>query len=491
MKLFPKSKPGAPVAAGATPPYQPIDRVNLLGLLDRVVNQGESCVLRLREPRGAWTYAFQGGGLVHASGGAVRGARQAFDLLWEFQQGEVSLSAGVDPTLGSNLYIDKARLQDMLLRSQAALHGPGSPYIPPDQQRPIQPVNQPWAQRPTAPPPGWHPAPQAPPGYPGQPPQGYPTAPSPGYPAGPPPGYPGGPPPGYPGQPPQGYPGGPPPGYQGAPPPQGYPAPRPAGYPAAPPGGHPAPPVYSPPPAGRPQAQPPQPWPGYPGQPPVPPPYPTVAAQPPAPPAPPRPQPRQATPPTFSVPPMALPRPRGTVSLPGRSAPPLPALPRAPAPQAAPAQDPNRAATPVDELKTLRATLMSQAPAAPVQGPPPNWSVVGPGGAVAPPPPAKGARGKVAKPARTGKPGPFKAWARVKLITFLLWACERRYSEDDHWTVKDAFEVATLELRDQFFGAFSQSFKAAKPTGRPSDEFEGDQIASGRGRRGKSRGRKR
>ncbi len=473
MKLFPKSKPGAPAAAGATPSFQPIDRVNLLGLLDRVVNQGESCVLRLREPRGAWTYAFQGGGLVHASGGVVRGARQAFDLLWEFQQGEVSLSAGVDPTLGSNLYIDKARLLDMLRRSQASLHGPGSPYIPPDQQRPIQPVNQPWAQRPTAPPPGWNPAPQAPSGYPGQPPQGYPAA----------------PPPGYPARPPQGYPAGPPPGYPGAPPP-GYPAPRPAGYPAAPPAGYPAPPVYSPPPPAHPQAQPPQAWPGYPVQQPGPPPYPAVAAQPPAPPAPPRPQPRQATPPTFSVPPMALPKPRGTVNLPGRSAPPPPAPLRAPAPQAAPAQDPNRAATPVDELKTLRATLMSQAPAAPVQGPPPNWNVVGPGGAVAPPPPAKGARGKVAKPAKTGKPGPFRAWARVKLITFLLWACERKYSADDHWTVKDAFEVATLELRDQFFGAFSQSFKSAKPSSRPGEDFDGDQIASGRSR-GRSRGRKR
>jgi hypothetical protein len=145
----------------------------------------------------------------------------------------------------------------------------------------------------------------------------------------------------------------------------------------------------------------------------------------------------------------------------------------------------------VDELKTLRATLMSQAPAAPVQGPPPNWNVRGPEGGVAPPPaPARGARGKAAKPARTGKPSPFRAWARVKLITFLLWACERKYAEDDHWTVKDAFEVATLELRDQFFGAFSQSFKAAKPSGRPSDEFDGDQIASGR-TRGRSRGRKR
>ena len=491
MKLSGKSKPGAPSPAGAQPSFQPIDRVNLLGLLDRIVNNGEACVVRLREPRGTWTYAFQGGGLVHASGGAVRGARQAFDLLWEFQQGEVSLSAGADPSLGSNLYIDKGRLVEMIRRSQSSLQGPGSPYIPPDQQRPIAPVNQPWSpagQRPPAPPPGWNPAP-------------YPQA----YPA--PPGYPQASPPAYPAQQP-GYPAGGPQPYQ-----------PPPGYPQAYPGQAP----YQVPPAAQPPArppQPPQPWPAYPAQAPqapLPPqPYPPMGAppmppqapprpmappppqampqrppQPMAPPAPPRPQPRSATPPSFSVPPMPLPKPRGTVNLPGRSAPPPP-----PAPIAPPSPAPQAAAgpvTPVDELKTLRATLVSHAPAAQPQAPPANWQVRGPGGPVAPPPaPAKG-RGrapKVPKAPGVSKPSPFRAWARVKLITFLLWACERRYSEDDHWTVKDAFEVATLELRDQFIGAFSQLGQGAKTSQPENDEFSGDQIASGRSR-GRSRGRRR
>jgi hypothetical protein len=463
MKLFSKSKPGAPSAAGASPPtFQPIDRVNLLGLLDRIVSQGEACVVRIRDPKGAWTYAFQGGGLTHASGGAVGGARQAFDLLWEFQQGEVSMTAGADPALSSNLYIDKARLLDLIRRSQAALHGPGSPYIPPDQQRPIQPVNQPWpppGQRPGTPPPGWNPA-----AYP----QPYPGAAPPGYPAAPPPGYPAGP--------------------------QGYPAPPP-GYP----GGYPAPPAYPPqpgaPPPARPQGQPPQPWPGYPPQPPgAPQPYPPSAAQPLAPPppppmAPPARQPRPATPPTFSVPPMPLPKPRGTVNLPGRSAPPPPPV-AAPIPQPAPGP-----VTPVDELKTLRASLVSQAPAVPVPGAAPNWNVRGPGGAVAPAPAqvkGKGAKGaKAAKGVKAPRqPGKLRSWGRVKLITFLLWACERRYSADDHWTVKDAFEVATLELRDQFLGAFSQSFQSGKSSKPGGDEFDGDQIASGRSR-GRTRGRKR
>lgn len=441
MKLFAKSKPGAPSAAGATPRFQPVDRVNLLGLLDRIVNQGEACVVRLRESRGAWTYAFQGGGLTHASGGSVGGARQAFDLLWEFQQGEVSLTAGVDPTLSSNLYIDKARLLDLIRRSQAALHAPGSPYIPPDQQRPVPPVNQPWpppGQRPATPPPGWNPAPY---------PQAYPGA---------------APPPGYPAAGPQPYP--------------GYPAPysAPAAYPAQP----------GPQPAG-PQPQPPQPWPGYPAQAPpsaqpmAPPPRPMT------PPAPPRPPARPATPPSFSVPPMPLPKPRGTVNLPGRSAPP-PAV----VPPAAPAA--SAPVTPVDELKTLRASLVSQAPAVPAPGAAPNWNVRGPGGAVAPPAaPVKGKGAKGAKGVKAPRrPGPLRSWGRVKLITFLLWACERKYSPDDHWTVKDAFEVATLELRDQFLGAFSQSFQSAKPTRPAGNEFEGDQIASGR-TRGRTRGRRR
>ena len=483
MKLFSKSKPGAPSAAGATPTFQPIDRVNLLGLLDRIVNQGEACVVRLREPRGVWIYAFQGGGLIHAGGGAVRGARQAFDLLWEFQQGEVSVSAGVDPTLSSNLYIDKGRLVEMIRRSQGALHGPGSPYIPPDQQRPIAPVNQPWpppGQRPAPPPPGWNPA-----AYP----QGYRPPAQPGYPPAAPPGYPGGPPPGYPPAAPPGYPAAGPQPYPGAP--AGYPAPAP--YP-----GQPG--AYPPPPGGhapaRPQPQPPQPWPGYPAQPaqgPPPQPYqPPAGAQPMAPQGPPPPAPmarpappRQTTPPTFSVPPMPLPKPRGTVNLAGRQAPPPPAQAASPAPAPPAGSGP---VTPVDELKSLRATLVSQAPAVPAPGTVPNWNVRGPGGSVAAPPQVKGKAAKGAKAPK--RPGRLRSWGRVKLITFLLWACERKYSPDDHWTVKDAFEVATLELRDQFFGAFSQSFQGPKSSKTKRDDYEGDQIASGRSR-GRTRGRRR
>ena len=130
MKLFAKGKgdssaPSAPVAA-----FQPIDRTGLLGLLGQVVNTGQSGVLELQEPQGAWVYAFQAGALTHASGGRVRGARQAFDLLWEFQQGQFKYVPGTGHGLASNLYIDKARLTDLLRRSQAALQGPASPYIP-------------------------------------------------------------------------------------------------------------------------------------------------------------------------------------------------------------------------------------------------------------------------------------------------------------------------------------------------------------------------
>ena len=141
MKLFAKGK-GQPAAQGKAPAYSPIDRVGLLGLLDQVVNNGQSGVLELREPRGEWVYAFQGGALTHAAGGRVRGARQAFDLLWEFQSGQFTFTPGVNPSLAGNLYIDKARLLDLLRRSQAVLQGPSAPYIPPDQQRPIAPVQR-------------------------------------------------------------------------------------------------------------------------------------------------------------------------------------------------------------------------------------------------------------------------------------------------------------------------------------------------------------
>src|SRR5437879_3824650 len=133
MKLFAKGKggPGAPTAT--QPQVQAIDRVGLLGLLDQVVNGGGSGTLQLTEPRGSWTYAFQNGALTHASGGRVRGARQAFDLLWEFQSGQFVFVPGPNPELHSNLYIDKGRLLDLLRRSQTVLQGPASPYIAPAQ----------------------------------------------------------------------------------------------------------------------------------------------------------------------------------------------------------------------------------------------------------------------------------------------------------------------------------------------------------------------
>jgi hypothetical protein len=67
---------------------------------------------------------------------------------------------------------------------------------------------------------------------------------------------------------------------------------------------------------------------------------------------------------------------------------------------------------------------------------------------------------------------------KVQLIKFLLWACERRYSPDDHWTLKDAFEVSTMELRDQFIGAFSQTLKSRKKDGVDDDDM--DDMAAGR-----------
>ena len=195
MKLFAKGKKVGADAAPQAPSFQPIDRGGLLGLLDQVVNGGQSGVLELREPRGTWVYAFQAGALTHASGGRVRGARQAFDLLWEFQSGEFQFTPGADPALAGNLYIDKGRLLDLLRRSQAVLQGPASPYIAPDQQRPIQQVPRPYSppapgqiptwQPPAQPTQGQQPAWQpAQPGQPGQPAWGnggYPPAPA-GYP---------------------------------------------------------------------------------------------------------------------------------------------------------------------------------------------------------------------------------------------------------------------------------------------------------------------
>jgi len=64
MRLFAKGKKDGADAAPQAPSFQPIDRGGLLGLLDQVVNGGQSGVLELREPRGTWVYAFQAGALT-------------------------------------------------------------------------------------------------------------------------------------------------------------------------------------------------------------------------------------------------------------------------------------------------------------------------------------------------------------------------------------------------------------------------------------------
>jgi len=458
VKLFAKGK-GHPDSQATGPAFSPIDRVGLLGLLDQMVNNGQSGVLELREPRGEWTYAFQGGALTHAAGGRVRGARQAFDLLWEFQSGEFKFTPGVNPSLAGNLYIDKARLLDLLRRSQAVLQGPSAPYISPDQQRPIAPVYPAYPQPgPGQAPPAWQQ--QGPPGqYPGAPPQGAPPAwPSAGRPGMPPaaPAWGAG---GYPQQP----------GYPAQPYPQGgpYPGPQPQG-----------------PPQGTPQGSLGQAQPGYPAYPQQPMPQQPTPQQgmplpmmppvmpPPVAPAPPT---RPITPQSFSVPPMALPKKREAIP---SYAPPAPAPIPAPA-----APDPAKAA-PKDDLAALRASLVTQAPPVPAASSAPAWGVRTADGTVAPPPAAAGPKGKgkdkgKVKGAKTKGDSKLMAAIKVQLITFLLWACERKYSPDDHWTLKDAFEVSTMELRDQFIGAFSESFKASRQK-RNVEEDDMDDMAAGR-----------
>lgn len=479
MKLFAKGKgPGEPGAQAVA--FRPIDRMGLLGLLDQVVNAGQAGVLELREPRGNWIYAFQGGALTHASGGRVRGARQAFDLLWEFQAGEFTFTPGVNPGLAGNLYIDKGRLLDLLRRSQAVLQGPSAPYIPPGQQRPIAPVPRPYSPpSPAQMPPPWQPGQQAQPGWAptAQPPM--PQAPAWGQ--------------GYPQQP--GYPA---PAQQGQPfPAQSYPPsrgriqpPAPAMPPQAPayPGFQQQPQMAPPQPAPPqampqrpvPQAPPMMPQPAQPPYAPQPPygpqpPQPPFAAQPPmAPPAPVRP----VAPPSFSVPPMAIPRKQ------------VPAY-QPPAPQAAPVPEPPKPAQ-KDDLAALRASLVSQAPQVRPAPSGPAWNVRTADGAVAPPtaPTVKGkGKGKAKGKDKSGaKKADSKlvAGIKVQLIKFLLWACERRYSPDDHWTLKDAFEVSTMELRDQFIGAFSQTLQSSKKTKGVEDDDVDDMTAGrmrGRGRR--------
>jgi hypothetical protein len=92
----------------------------------------------------------------------------------------------------------------------------------------------------------------------------------------------------------------------------------------------------------------------------------------------------------------------------------------------------------------------------------------------------KGAKATATQGKRAAKPdSKLMASIKIQLIKFLLWACERRYSPDDHWTLKDAFEISTMELRDQFIGAFSESFKASNK--KRDDSFDdADDMAAGR-----------
>jgi len=158
-----------------------------------------------------------------------------------------------------------------------------------------------------------------------------------------------------------------------------------------------------------------------------------------------------------------------------------------PAAAPGPVAEPPRPAPASDDLAALRASLVAQAP--PVRPAPtgPAWGVRSAEGTVTPLPvaPVKGkGKGKGKANAKAGVKGAkqdskLKAAIKVQLITFLLWACERKYSPDDHWTLKDAFEVSTMELRDQFFSAFSQSLKSANRP-RSDDDDDVDDMAAGR-----------
>jgi len=155
-----------------------------------------------------------------------------------------------------------------------------------------------------------------------------------------------------------------------------------------------------------------------------------------------------------------------------RQAQPAPAVPPAAPPVGAP-----QPVTPQDDLKVLRATLASQAPVvAPSAGA--GWNERGQPAPAARPGRASRAP-KPAKPAKEKHPSRLRMMVEERTIKFLLWACERRYSPDDHWTLKDAFEVATMELRDQFLGAFAQSLGSNK-SHRSVEEDDADQMKVGR-----------
>lgn len=471
MKLFGRGRAAAHASAEDAQPeftFEVIDRANLLYLLGRIASQGETGVLTLRTPDEAgWLYGFQHGNLVHAEGGRARGARQAFDLLLEFDSGHFIYQPVAELDMPNNLYIPQARLLELVERSQTALQSPTSPVGAPVATPGAWPYQGP-SQVPPPPqmsaPPGYAPPqPAPPPAWNGQSASVY------GSPAGygPPPPAPYGPPPlpaphapAY-GPPPQGQAPPPPPASYAPPPPPPPPAYAP---PLPPPGAYAPPPgVYSPPL--------PQPWPAAPLAPPP-------APAPPRPAAIPRPVP-PSTPPQLTVlpAPPAGARPR---ALPGT--PPVPSYtpPPAPAPRA-----PDGPPEPQNELTALREAL-----AAPAAGPPPpKWKVRGrPAGSVAASATPATQPGKAAQPKQRSK---LSIKLEQSTIRFLVWASEQPYSQDDHWTLKEAWEVATRELRAQMNGMVKQyTTKAPQKPQRP-ETIEGDNLEMGRMARRQTRPRRR
>jgi hypothetical protein len=76
-------------------------------------------------------------------------------------------------------------------------------------------------------------------------------------------------------------------------------------------------------------------------------------------------------------------------------------------------------------------------------------------------------------------------------IRFLVWASEQPYSPDDHWTLREAWDVATRELKSQMTGMIKQYTTKAPPKPRNPEAIEGDNLQMGRMARPKSRPRRR
>jgi len=493
MKLFGRSRSAAHAVESQAEPettFEFIDRARLLQLLQQLAGERHTGALTLRTPDGAgWLYGFQQGSLVHAEGGRARGARQAFDLLLEFESGHFVFQPLAELDMPNNLYIPQARLLELSQRSQQALQSPMSPFGGPPLPGPT-----PWphpqampAQQPAAPASGMappaqpmpHPASGLPPPPWARP--GLPTPPQPpavpAAPLGPPAPPAASPWPAEPGQaawPPAAGSGGhplpaadagamgsappstarphdrrpagaaPPSWYQGPPP--AAPPPVPTPPPPAPPRSAPAPNQFGPPPPPPAAARPPAAVPPLQASPPSAPPSP----HPPVSPLPPQPGPAAAPPPRVVgyVPTVRAP------AAPRYEPPPSPALSSTP-----------KAAPPADDVNTLRRALTV----------PPSF----PG---APAPLGGDARAASRGKARLPKaPGRLSRALRASTIRFLVWAAEQPYSPDDEWTLKEALDVAKRELRTQMTGLMKQYARPSAPRRRPAQmDANVDQIAAGR-----------